>query len=416
MTEDAAAAPSPLGWFAPGRIEVLGKHTDYAGGRSLLAAVDRGVAVHLTPADRGITARSGALPDAVTIEPNPGGTNSSSAPPEGHWGNYVQTVVDRLTENFGTLAPVAITVDSNLPLASGMSSSSALVVALAVSLAEYNGFTETQRWRSHIHSPVDLAGYLACFENGMNFGELTGRRGVGTFGGSEDHTAMTCATPDSLGLFSFGPITHERTLPFADDLAFVVAVSGVTAEKTGAARDLYNRAALAVTEIVRRWNDEPDLPTVTTLAQALHSDVDADAPLDRARRLLLDSPELTRRLEAFVVESEQVIPFAVEAFATADWAAFGRAVDESQQAASELLGNQVPQTESLARSARELGALAASGFGAGFGGSVWALVTRDQAEAFAEDWLARYLVEFPLVAGLATTLVTRPGGPIRPLD
>ena len=34
-------------WFVPGRLEVLGKHTDYAGGRSLLAAVDRGVTITL---------------------------------------------------------------------------------------------------------------------------------------------------------------------------------------------------------------------------------------------------------------------------------------------------------------------------------------------------------------------------------
>ena len=43
-------------WFVPGRLEVLGKHTDYAGGRSLLAAVDRGITVTLDDADHGLTA------------------------------------------------------------------------------------------------------------------------------------------------------------------------------------------------------------------------------------------------------------------------------------------------------------------------------------------------------------------------
>ncbi len=54
---------------------------------------------------------------------------------------------------------------------------------------------------------------------------------------------------------------------------------------------------------------------------------------------------------------------------------FGRLVDRSQQASATLLGNQVPETIALARLAREHGALAASAFGAGFGGSVWALMT-----------------------------------------
>ena len=64
---------------------------------------------------------------------------------------------------------------------------------------------------------------------------------------------------------------------------------------------------------------------------------------------------------------------------------FGKLVDESQVAAEELLGNQVPETISLAKHARALGAYAASAFGAGFGGSVWALVSRSEAEQFAGD-------------------------------
>ena len=66
-------------------------------------------------------------------------------------------------------------------------------------------------------------------------------------------------------------------------------------------------------------------------------------------------------------------------------AAFGDLVDRSQQLAERRLGNQVPETIELARSARELGARAASAFGAGFGGSVWALVSRADAGFANED-------------------------------
>ena len=65
-------------------------------------------------------------------------------------------------------------------------------------------------------------------------------------------------------------------------------------------------------------------------------------------------------------------------------------VDHSQRLAEAHLGNQVPETVTLQRSARELGAVAASAFGAGFGGSVWALVPESEAEAFLERWPEAY--------------------------
>ena len=84
--------------------------------------------------------------------------------------------------------------------------------------------------------------------------------------------------------------------------------------------------------------------------------------------------------------------------------------------ADEALGNQIEETNRLQWLARELGAPAAAGFGAGFGGAVWALVETAEAESFADRWLAAYLAEFPAVEGRASTIVTRPGGPARRLD
>ncbi|MBC7894285.1 MAG: galactokinase, partial [Cytophagaceae bacterium] len=84
--------------------------------------------------------------------------------------------------------------------------------------------------------------------------------------------------------------------------------------------------------------------------------------------------------------------------------------DRSQRAAEEWLGNQVPATIALARQARELGAVAASAFGAGFGGSVWALVPSASAGAFAEAWKAAYGEAFPELAPLSQFFCT-PAGP-----
>ena len=104
-------------WFVPGRLEVLGKHTDYAGGNSLLAAVEQGITVELEDAACGISAVTTASPDEeLTLMPSHPG-----ALPAGHWGGYLQAVIDRLALNFGELRPARLVIDSTLPLASGMS-------------------------------------------------------------------------------------------------------------------------------------------------------------------------------------------------------------------------------------------------------------------------------------------------------
>ncbi len=393
-------------WFVPGRLEVFGKHTDYAGGNSLLAAVDRGITIELEDAPRDITARTTASPDEVVLR-----DGESATLPPGHWGGYLSAVLERLRLNFGDIRPARLRIDSDLPLASGMSSSSALVVAFALSLIEHNHLRETPEWRENIHNDIDLAGYMACFENGMTFGTLEGVRGVGTFGGSEDHTAMLCCKEDHLTQFRFCPILEGASVRLPDELSFVVAVSGLLAEKTGSALVSYNQASSRTSEIVTAWNAATGRSDVT-IGDALKSDEDATEGL---RSVVSHSPELVSRLRAFLTESEEIIPAATQALETGDLATFGQLSDLSQRNADQQLGNQVPETNRLQELARELGADGSTSFGAGFGGSVWALTRTADAEAFSSEWLGRYTSEYPEVEGRASTLVTRPGGPARQL-
>ena len=88
---------------------------------------------------------------------------------------------------------------------------------------------------------------------------------------------------------------------------------------------------------------------------------------------------------------------------------FGALVDESQRWATELLGNQVTETTDLARVARETGAVAASAFGAGFGGSVWAMVRHSEAASFLESWRLRYSALHASRAIAARFLLSDPG-------
>jgi galactokinase len=88
-------------------------------------------------------------------------------------------------------------------------------------------------------------------------------------------------------------------------------------------------------------------------------------------------------------------------------------VDRSQAGAEQELRNQIDETIWLVREARssgvEGGAVAASAFGAGFGGAVWALVRTPDAETFRDQWAHGYAAQFPSAARRAEFFVTRAG-------
>lgn len=388
-------------FFVPGRIEVLGKHTDYAGGRSILAAVDRGFCLVAVPrADRLIRVVDARTGGATTFPFDP-----ALEPVVGHWSNYPMTVARRVARNFPQARRGAdIAFASDLPPAAGMSSSSALMVATFFALAAVSEVESTAAYTQAICSREDLAAYLGCVENGQSFGSLAGDRGVGTFGGSEDHVAMLCCEPGMLSEYSFCPVKRESVVIFPADHVFVVASSGVVAEKTGAAREGYNRASLMARAILDQWNKAMD-DHAPTLGALLARDADN---ADRVMELLAE-PALRDRLAQFIAESTVIIPQAVAALARGDLVTLGRLVDDSQRNAELLLHNQVAETIQLARSARAGGAVAASAFGAGFGGSVWALVRAHDAGGFASEWRERYLSEFPQHRDRAEVFVTRPG-------
>ena len=397
--------------LVPGRIEVLGKHTDYAGGRSLLCAADLGfVFVSRPRADRQV--RVTAVPSGERFECP---IDPAIEPQVGHWSNYRATVVRRVARNFpDAVTGVDIAFASDLPPAAGMSSSSAFMIGVFASLAAANGIEEHGAFTAAVPDRLALASYLATIENGRSFGALAGDTGVGTFGGSEDHTAILCCRPGHLSRYAFAPIRFEGDCPLGDDWTFVVASSGVLAEKTGAARERYNRASRLAADALAVWNEWSGR-TDGSLEAAVSSEPGArDRLLECLRRRVAshsDGAEGLARVEQFCFESRDVVPAAFDALRRNDLDTFGAWVDRSQDAAERGLGNQVPETIFLARSARECGAAAASAFGAGFGGSVWALVRGDHVPDFVGRWRERYASAFPGVAPRALFVATRPGPP-----
>ena len=324
-------------------------------------------------------------------------------------------MLDRLTDNFGPLRPARLTVASDLPPASGMSSSSAIITGTAMALADLNELPATEAWTGQIRDRVALAGYAASIENGKSFGTLQGRPGVGTSGGSLDHTGMLTSEEGRISYAEFDPMRIIDRVALPEGWSFVVGVSGVLAEKTGAAQEAYNRGPALLGEILARWNQHTGRAD-GTLQAALRSLVgeDLEAPLgaaderlDPLRHLAAEGGERDR-LEQFLVESTHLVPRAHAALRSGDLDAFADAVHTSQRLAETHLRNQVPQTVALVRSAEELGARAASAFGAGFGGSVWALIPTADADGFAAEWMDRYR-RTDGAPETASALVTRPG-------
>jgi galactokinase len=403
MRDRGVTAPSVAIWV-PGRLEVFGTHTDYAGGHSLVAALPRGFVFLAAPrTDRVVEVVDALRGERAVI----GGGQVTPV----SWQEYAEVAVSRLDRNFpASRGGATIAFASDLPSAAGMSSSSALMVGIASALIRLRNLGARAEWTQNITSHADLAVYLACVENGSAFRGLAGDAGVGTHGGSEDHAAMLLARPMMLSAYSFVPLRHVADAPMPADWRFVIASSGVVAEKTGAARDAYNRLSRGAAILLGLWN-ENNTPAAS-LAEAITS---SDRARQRLEELIRRSaipawPQdaLERRLRHFCAET-QIVLDASRAFDRGDKATLSDLSERSQTNAERLLGNQVPETVSLVREARECGAFAARSFGAGFGGSVWALIDADSGSTFSREWLDRYQRAHP--GRRSESFVAVPGPP-----
>jgi galactokinase len=228
-----------------------------------------------------------------------------------------------------------------------------------------------------------------------------------------DHTAILNCQADSLSLYAYCPLRYRRSVTIADRYVFAIASSGVIAEKTGGALAKYNRISALATEIVRLWQAATN-QSVNSLSEILHSAPDVE---QRLRGILKDaahsafkSYELTERLDHLVIENRLVesVPNRLDSETINE---FGALALQSHQAAAQLLKNQTAETNGLVELATQLGAHGASAFGAGFGGSVWAIVDADTSGAFLTDWRRQYEKDFPQATKQARFFIMRPGPP-----
>jgi galactokinase len=396
-------------FVVPGRIEVLGKHTDYGGGRSLLAATEQAaVVVAAGRADRRLVVDDLGLDRHVSVELAP---DVERAP--GDWSNYLRVPAAWLVTHFpDEVSGVSMAFESDLPRAAGLSSSSVLVTSAFLALSSLGAFRRSERFVSALPDRLALAECLAAIEAGRPFGRFDENDGVGTLGGSEDHTAIVAAVDGHLAQYAFGPVRFERAVAVPADHLFVVAASGVEASKTGAQLDVYNALSDRLRSVERISQGlEPHSPR--SLGMAVEQ---SPGLVGEVRALLEREPAgrreaLLARFDQFVAETLELVPGAADALDAGDLPLFGALVDRSQALAERGLGNQVAETVSLQRLARAAGAVASSAFGAGFGGSVWALVHASDVDRLERDWRSAYLRAHPERAATARFFRTRASMP-----
>ena len=396
-------------WWVPGRVEWFGKHTDYAGGDSLVSAVPRGFIIAAAPRDDDrLVVVDGCDGAQVELHVPQGVPSAAIGSGTTHpWAVYVRAVARRLAANFPeALLGADIVFGSDLPRAAGLSSSSALIVGLSLALIRRGHLEAHPAWPPLLRTSNGLAWYLGCVENGSAWGPLAGEAGVGTHGGSEDHVAILNARPGHVSHYGYVPVRHRGEVPLPAGWTLLVASSGVQAEKTGAAMAGYNRAADAVHRMQAWWNAQAAAP-VTSLVDVL-AQGDAEGQLRHWMSTQPDGAWLAHRLQHLQREHVRVAQ-AAQALAGGDIELLGGLAAASQADAEALLGNQIAETSTLVELARGLGAGAASAFGAGYGGSVWALVPTAESPTLAHAWRTAYLRRWPQHEARCEVCVAQPG-------
>ena len=356
-----AATDDVLVHAAPGRVNLMGDHTDYNQGYCLPMAIDRWCVVACTASGSpgAIRARSHELAGPVVVAAS-GRDDPRLVEPS--WGRFVAGAVRVISGRGGSLPGAELGIASSVPAGSGLSSSSALAVALTLALADLVGLPL---------EPLDVAHLALAAEV-----EATGVPGglmdqlAALFGRAGHALLIDCRT------------NSIQPVPIARDVAVVVVHCGLP-------RTLADSAYAT-----RRAECE-------TVARRLGIDSLRDAPLEH----VADDP----RARHVVTENARVLETAA-ALESGDLAALGPLLSGSHASLRDDYEVSTPELDLLVRTLEESGAAGARLTGAGFGGCVVALAHRSDADDVLARSITRYRAETGLVAtGFLATAVDGAG-------
>ncbi len=318
--------------FAPGRVNLIGEHTDYNDGLALPFAIEQGVTVSATPQpDQAIVAKAIDHGNEVaTFALNAGDEDRS-----GDWKDFVRGTVAELARAGFQLSGAELEISGDVPQGGGLSSSAALEVALCLALLAV----------SELEMPEDrvaLARLCSRVENEW----------VGAQTGLLDQLASLCGEAgDALRIdfrsLEIRPVTlslHDWTLatvPSGEEHSLADPESGYS-ERRRECEQACSELGLASLR---------------------------DARLEQIDRL---PPPLDRRAR-HVLEENQRVEGTISALERGDLAAVGALLDASHASLRDLYDSSTDAVEETVRELKASGAAGARMLGGGFGGHVLAL-------------------------------------------
>lgn len=338
---------------APGRVNLIGEHTDYNDGFVLPAAIDRDVLIAVRGrADRRVRVYSLDYRERVEFD-----LDRVEHDPTHPWSNYIRGTLRVLGEKGLPLPGMDLVVTGEVPQGAGLSSSAALETATAVAARAVGGF--------ELQGPK-LA--LACqaAENGF----------VGVNCGLMDQFASALGRAGNALFIDCRSYEYEL-VPVPAGYRIVICDSGV---RRGLRDSDYNLRRAQCEEAVRLLRR--DLPRIRALRYVSSEEL-----------ALLGTKlpvEVRKRATHIVLENERVLR-SVEALRGGRFAEFGRLMAESHASLRDLFEVSCPELDALVEIASGLpGVAGARMTGAGFGGCTVNLVQEELVDDFIREILPEY--------------------------
>jgi len=356
---------------APGRLELLGNHTDYNQGLVMALAVDRFVSMSVSSRTDGLVELvSSAFPDRETFS-----SLDLERKPSAPWADYVKGVLSELRNRSVHCTGFNAAIHGTIPLGAGLSSSAALSVATALAVRQLRPYTLTptgaaappMRADSGSLPPLtpgeklEIAKVCAAAENrfvGVNCGLLDPISSL--FGKAFHAVEIDCQS------------LRVEHVPLIGEIAIVVCNTGV---KHALVDGEYNRLRELCESAARSLG-----------VKSLRS---VDAPYLAANRHRLC--ERDYQCAYHIVGEIQRVVAGARALRENDFEQFGQFMFQSHESSRDFFHNSCAELDTLVELARHHPAcLAARLTGGGFGGSTINLVRREQVDAFGKALTAGY--------------------------
>ncbi len=341
---------------APGRVEVLGNHTDYNEGFILSAAIDREIVLcgSKVPGTTGtVYATSFGCKDSFDI-------TAPKLQQENFWINYIQGVVNELNKLGIKLGGFNAVLDGNVPLGAGLSSSAALEVATIYLLKSLFGFEM---------DPIQIALTAQAAENsfvGMNCGIL-------------DQFSSTMGKRDHLVYLDCRNLQQYRHIPLGANIELVIANTKAEHSLVDGA---YNRLRECCFSASEYFAEKLSPKTVTHLR-----DVSVEEMTSASSGL---EPDVLKRAKHIITENQRVVD-GVTALENGNLYKMGECMNLSHISSRDDFANSCHELDIMYDCAEGIDGLYGRRLsGGGFGGCTVNLVAADQAEAFAQELALRY--------------------------